>query len=363
MGVRSGWGHIGAAAVLVGLVSGCAGGAPAGSPARTHAPAAVGSPVAAATSASPDTKEGKPAGVIFAALQDQDWIVVSVDPATGRADQIADFLPNADDVKLDPDYANHTDGGPLAQRALFSADLTRAVALRTLSNGATDIGWVDRTGDFTDVTAATATSTGFTSTTSDDTPAFGPDGAFYFARRVPDGTSYATNPTIWRLDGADPASAHPVATLDQVNYYIDAPSRVMPLCADCVPFRSPAGQSRGAFRATDFIGTGSYLSTDDNGSMVYLSPLQAESDTTLMDWGTDGKQLIPQTNRTVWSPVASPDGTQVAFLSKSQSDASDPRIPPQLFVVPAQGGVPRQVSVGPDTDSLGGKSPTLLAWM
>ncbi len=363
MGVRSEWGLIGALAVLVGLVSGCSGGAAAASPARTHAPTAVGSPVAAPPSASPDAKGGEPAGVIFAALQDQDWIVVSVDPATGRADQIADFLPNADDVKLDPDYANRTGGGPLAQRALFSADLTRAVALRTLSNGATDVGWVDRNGDFTDVTAATATGAGFSSTTSDDAPSFGPDGAFYFARRVPDGSAYATNPAIWRLDGTDPASARPVATLDQVNYYIDAPSRVMPLCADCVPFRSPAGQSRGAFRATDFIGTGSYLSTDDNGSMVYLSPLHAESDTTLMDWGTGGRQLIPQTNRTVWSPVASADGTQVAFLSKTQSDASDPRVPPQLFVVSAQGGAPRQITVGPNSDALGGKSPTLLAWM
>ena len=118
----------------------------------------------------------------------------------------------------------------------------------------------------------------------------------------------------------------------------------------------------GAFRATDFIGTSSYLSTDDNGSMVYLSPLQAESDTSLMDWGTDGRRLIPQTNRTVWSPVASPDGTQVAFLSKP-ADAGDPTIPPQLYVVPAQGGTPQEVAVGPDSDALGGGNPTLLAWL
>lgn len=365
MGRVGRWRVVVLAAALAALAAGCAQTAARGPIAAAHETATAGDPSAAdspsaAASPSPDTSSGKPSGIIFAAIQDQDWIVVSVDPATGQATQLADFLPADDAVKLDPDYANFTGGGPLAQRALFSADLTRAVAVKTLSDGTRDVGWIDRDGAFTDVTAAAPKNTGFSSTTSDDTPAFGPDGAFYFARRVPDDSNYATNPSIWRIDGADPAAATQVATLDDVNYYVNAPSRIVSLCAGCVAFRSPAGQERGAFRATDFIGTQAYLSTDPEFSMVYRSPLQAESDTSLMDWGTDGKALIPQTNRKVWCPVASPDGSQVAFLSKGAGQ-DDPTIAPQLYVVSAQGGAPQLVTA--NAGDLSGKNPTLLGWL
>lgn len=364
-GTGGGWAAVGAAAVLIGLTSGCGGSDSGGSHASTQSPATVRSSATAtgapqASTAAPDAQGGKPSGVIFAALQDSNRIVVAVDPATGKADQLADFTPSDEDVRLDAEYATFTGDGPLAQRALFSADLQRSVAVKKLPDGTTDVGWIDRDGTFTDVTAATAKSGGFTSTTADDTPAFGPDGAFYFARREPDGGPYKTDPTIWRLSGTDPAAARPLATLKDVNYYVNPPSRAMPLCAGCVPFRTPAGQGQGAFRATDFVGTKSYLSTDTEGSMVYLSPLHAKADTSLMDWGTDGKQLIPETNRKVWSPVADPAGTQVAFLSKA-ADASDPTIAPELYTVAAQGGTPHAVAV--DGNALGGASPTLLAWL
>jgi hypothetical protein len=348
---------------LAALASGCATHRDAPIAAAGHGSTPTAGSLAATdppTTASPSrVSAGRPSGIIFLALQDQDWIVESVDPGNGRATQAAEFLPTDDSVTLDSDYERFNGGGPLADRALFSPDLTRAVATKTMADGTRDVGWIDRAGTFTDVTAGAPKATGFSSTTSDDTPAFGPDGAFYFARRVPDGSVWATNPAIWRLTGQDPATAGQVTTLDQVNYYVNAPSRIMPLCAGCVPFRSPAGQDRGAFRATDFLGTTAYLSTDDNGSMVYRSPIQAEADTSLTDWGTGGTALIPQTNRTVWSPVASPDGTQVAFLSKAV-DQSDPTIAPQLYVVSAQGGAPRLVTAG--SGDLNGRNPTLLGW-
>lgn len=349
---------------LMGLTAACGGSGSRGSGA-TASPSAARSSAAATSApetsaATPAAQQGKPSGVIFAALQDDDWIVVAVDPATGTASQVADFVPSDDDVRLDAEYVSLTDGGPLSQRELFSPDLERGVAVRRMPDNTTHVGWIDRAGAFTDVTEATASSGGFTSTTADDTPVFGPDGAFYFARREPDGSGYKTNPTIWRLTGSDPAAARALTKLKDINFYLDTPAQPKALCAGCVPFRTPAGQTRGAFRATGFVGTTSYLSTDPHGSMVYLSPLQKESATSLMDWGTDGKALIPQTNRTVWAPVADPQGTQVAFLSKA-ADATDPTIAPQLFTVPAKGGAPHEVTVG--GDALGGKNPTLLGWM
>ena len=327
-----------------------------GSPASTASqPAAADS---TSTPPSSDVPTGRPSGVVFAALQNGDWILTTIDPTSGEAQQIADFVPTDDSVHLDDDYAQFADGGPLADRALFSADLTRAVATETKEDGSTDVGWIDRDGTFTDVTTGAPKSAGFSSTTEDDTPAFGPDGAFYFARRVPDDSGWKTNPAIWRLEGTDPAAAVQVATLDDVNYYVNAPSRIMPLCAGCTAFRSPAGTDRGAFRATDFLGASEYLSTDPNGSMIYRSPLANEHDTSLTDWGTDGTPLIPQTNRTSWSPVASPDNSQVAFLSKTAQQ--DSTIAPELYVVPARGGTPRAITIS--GGDLNGTDPMLLGW-
>jgi hypothetical protein len=366
MGMRCRWGAVVVGVFLVGTSAGCGGPAVAGP--QTFTPsAAAGTPgpasasPGAGSSPSSGARGAKPAGVIFAAFQGADWLVESVDPVTGAVSEVADFLPAQDNVHLSSEYTTMTGGGPLIQRELFSADLTRAVAIKLLSDGTSHIGWIDRDGVFTDVTAATSSTGGFASTTSDDTPSFGPDGGFYFARRKPDGSiSTKTLPDIWRLAGTNPAQARQVQTLDQINYYIDAPSRIMSLCAGCSPFFSPAGQDRGAFRATGFIGSDSYLSTDADGTMIYRSPLKAESDTDLMDWGTGGKALIPQTNRKVWSPVASPDGTQVAFLSKGV-DQVDPTIAPQLFIVPSQGGTPQAVTI--TSGDLHGTSPTLIGWL
>ncbi|WP_405015265.1 hypothetical protein [Kitasatospora sp. NBC_01539] len=298
---------------------------------------------------------------MYSSLQGGSWRLAVVDPGTGTSTLLASFTPADDDVRLDAEYAAMNDNGPIAQRHLFSADLTRAVAKRTLPDGTGHVGWIDRSGAFTDVTAAEPAGADFASTTTDDSPAFGPDGAFYFAHRPSDG-AWKQPPAVWRLEGSDPAAAREAARVDEVNYTVDAPSRITGLCAGCAPFSRPAGQDKGAFRVTGFLGHDAYLSTDSGNHMVYRSPFKAEKDTDLMDWGTDGTKLIPETNRTVWSPIADPSATTVAFLSEADGSSSGTSgLPHELFTVPATGGTPHRVPVTGET--LTGPSPALIDWL
>lgn len=316
-------------------------------------------PALSAESTPGNAPDAKPTGVVFAAIQDAtSWIVAAVDPTTGTTVYENTFTPTDDDVRLDASYQQMAGEGPLVERALFDGNLHRAVATKRMTDGTEHVGWIDREGTFTDITAANPAPTGFTSTTSDDTPLFGPDGAFYFARREPDGSGWKTAPAIWRLAGPGPAGAGAATTVNEANYYVNPPSDIEPLCAGCSPFHTPGTPGTGAYRATDFIGTSAYLSTDARNSMVYRSPVLPKDRTDLLDWGTDGKALIPQTNRTVWAPVADPRGRQVAFLSKAPDQG--PTVAPELYIVDAQGGTPHLVPAGEGT--LLGKNPTLLDW-
>ncbi|MYW05591.1 hypothetical protein [Streptomyces sp. SID3343] len=361
--------------LVMGLLTGCGGSSSPASPsakssgsatssgatgeAAASSPPSAGS-ASAGVDSTPSALDAKASGIVFEARQDATWLVVAVDPASGRATEIATFLPTEDNVRLDADFVQMAGGGPLAERALYSSDLTRAVATKTMADQTKHIGWIDRAGRFTDVTTgSTGPAGGFGSTTADDTPMFGPDGAFYFARREPDDSGYKTDPTIWRLEGTDPSRAVKTKEVDAPNFYVNPPSVVEALCAGCSPFFTSGSGGLGAYRATDFLGEQAYLSTDTNGSMIYRSPVLQRDSATLMDWGTDGQKLIPETNRKVWSPVGSPDHGRVAFLSKAQTDA--PTTNPQLFVVDAQGGSPRQITITGDGD-LGGKNPNLIGW-
>jgi hypothetical protein len=89
----------------------------------------------AGADSTPSAVDAKAAGIVFGARQDATWLVVAVDPASGRATEIASFLPTDDDMRLDADFVQMAGGGPLAERALYSSDLTRAAA----TNRATEI--------------------------------------------------------------------------------------------------------------------------------------------------------------------------------------------------------------------------------
>lgn len=348
------------------LLAGCDSGTPPQTAASAGEQAAADPSAEPSDGPSPRTEstpgnapDVKPTGVVFAAIQDAtSWIVAAVDPTTGTTTYENTFTPADDDVRLDTSYRQMAGEGPLVERALFDGDLHRAVATKRMTDGTEHVGWIDREGTFTDITAANPSPAGFTSTTSDDTPLFGPDGAFYFARREPDGSGWKTDPAIWRLAGPGPTGAGAATTVHEANYCVNPPADIEPLCAGCSPFHTPGTPGTGAYRATDFIGTGAYLSTDARNSMVYRSPVLPKDRTDLLDWGTDGKALIPQTNRTVWAPVSDPQGRQVAFLSKAPNQG--PTVAPELYVVDAQGGTPHLVPVGGGT--LGGKNPTLLDW-
>ncbi|MGR6997399.1 hypothetical protein ACU686_03635 [Yinghuangia aomiensis] len=123
-----------------------------------------------------------------------------MDPTTGTTTYENTFTPTDDDVRLDTSYRQMAGEGPLVERALFDGDLHRAVATKRMTDGTEHVGWIDREGTFTDITAANPAPTGFTSTTSDDTPSS--------ARTAPS-TSHAANPTAPAGKPTPPSGAWP----------------------------------------------------------------------------------------------------------------------------------------------------------
>ncbi|TQJ66843.1 hypothetical protein FBY31_0884 [Arthrobacter sp. SLBN-100] len=244
-------------------------------------------------------------------------------------------------------------GGAVIRRALFSPDFQLAVAVRKAADKTTHVGWVDTQGTFTDVSASvTDSGADFSSTVTHDTPMFGADGSFYFAARVPEGMSTKAPPTIMKTTIKDPTTVTEYKKLAGVNYFVNTDGMAVGVCAGCKTFLENGSPGLGSSSVQDWINNTEYVSVGISRTMIYRSeakPLELDNS------GGPGTPLIPETNRKVSSPVVSPDGGNVAFLSSNSGGTVD------LFIVPASGGSPKKVGISSELGPLVEKN-VLLAW-
>lgn len=212
------------------------------------------------------------------------------------------------------------------------------------TDGSTHVGWLTDTGEYVDVTAAVSASGGaFSGKVQHIAPAFGPDGAFYFAdesirsvmKVVAD---QATTPTdavaVQEYEYSNPVSiwVYPSGTV-QVDY-----GGSMPQVENV-----HAGVS-GMGRVEDWLSDLTMVTGDSGNANLWLSDATEDPSRSGMFFGSGSDlnrvSLLPErVGRLSWNPVVSPDKTRIAFLSAPESGAD----PAQLFVVAADGGEPQLV--------------------
>jgi hypothetical protein len=240
-------------------------------------------------------------------------------------------------------------------RRLFTQNYSLMVASKVAADGSRHVGWIDRQGVFTDVTAFRQPASDFSSTVSDDTPMFGDDGSFYFATRAPSSSGYKNKPTVMKTTVANPsdiitAPDQSDITSNDVNYIVQPSGRIEGLEALSFVFFESGVEGRGGWRVWDWIDETHYVFVDDD-SMISRAEAQNRQD--LDPFDLPHTDLIPETNRTVWSPVVSPDGKLIAFLSSDIGGAVD------IFIVPSNGGEPKKLT--PDESSIS-SDLVLLEW-
>lgn len=276
--------------------------------------------------------------------------ISEIDPLTGAARVIADYSATSGRTQ---EIERMNSGGAVIRRALFSPDFQLAVAVREAADGTSHVGWVDTQNNFTDVSENVAgSSDDFSSTVTHDTPMFGADGSFYFAARVPGSSGFKSEPTIMKTTIENPTKVTEYKKLAGVNYFVNPDGNAVSVCAGCSTFVENGTPGLGGTRVDDWINGMEFISTSTSGTMIYRSKATSVDD---QSTGGPGTPLIPETNRKVSSPVVSPDGTNVAFLSSNTQGTVD------LFIVPATGGSPKKVAMSPTLGPLAEKN-VLLAW-
>lgn len=330
--------------VLLLAVAGCSA-PPAASPADTGA-AAGGSGKAQAAEAK---------GILVAHIPSSSSAEVDgIDPASGASHIIASFTSPDSSVWIDPGIVGSTFGAAPMRRAMFSPDLHRVTAVKKLSDG-NHVGWLDTTGKFTDVTASSsASSSGFTTVTADDTPMFGADGTFYFARREAGGNTEG-QPTIMKVPAGSTGPATEVKRLtynEGVAYFVNPDGTLVGVPAAGGTFQENGG-GVGGYVVEDWLSPTEYLAVGPGKNAVYRVMGKPRAQADLLDSPTSGTALIPTTNRTVYDPVASPDKARVAFLSTAPGSTAV-----EVYTVGSAGGGSPQKVPGPAVD---GKDE-LIGW-
>lgn len=238
----------------------------------------------------------------------------------------------------------------------FNADMTLMTATLTLKSGAMHVGWIDEQGKFTDVSEKVTVESDFGALTKHTHPCFF-ENYFYFRditndnvqiKRVP--INNLTNEAVevmaenckWNgisiyllPDGSVVDSSDP---FDYYDLSMSYPTRV--------------GNTSEWISDSTIIGNGNGMNDRDNISIKNLS-----GQTGPFDWYTDSTTLVPEVkNRVNWNPVLSPDGNNVAFLSKLNSGTDRST---NIFIIPATGGEPRKITTDIALDS---EIAGMVAW-
>lgn len=242
--------------------------------------------------------ETAPSGIV--AISDftpSSVVLTLIDPKSG-ASRIWRQFESVDDAQIAADFGSVYTSAASRMQCLFTADYDRVVAIKTLADGSQHVGWITSDGMYTDVSTAITPQSGFANAPIHTDPKFGPDGMFYFV-------DYNAN-ELKRVSPSDlsPEAVKVVRKWDRNNFGVPNGYQVY---------------AKGHVQITD-------------------AP-QAETsyhDGTSIDLGA----LLPASSRVNWSPVASPDGKQVAFVSLATNAAAQG----ELFTVARTGGEPVRVA-------------------
>lgn len=196
-------------------------------------------------------------------------------------------------------------------RRLFTPDLARMAATRTVA-GKAHAGWVDRSGTFTDVTAAltAAVPDSFRSAPEQSAIGFGPTGDFYFYDHI------TSTRSIVRA-GASSAEALPIAPKERADW--DRDGNLTPLMLDtgnCDSRHEGWIDSATVLRmGVDGKVRGSvYAENGVRGNMIFAVPISE-----LCYRGAGTRPLIPATTNRISGATLRPDHRSLAFVADNES--------------------------------------------
>lgn len=281
---------------------------------------------ASPTSAAP----AKPTHGIVVATEDTGVVEVGmIDPVDGSYEventfEIGDFAKGPNEPSTDTALEFHK---------LVSPDRSRIMAQRNV-NGDFHTGWITADGKFIDVTAATmGQRTDFSGPISTAGLGFDGKGNFYYKVQKDGATE------VWALPPGATSGQKLVLTTDLLTRYLfdyDGTLQFNPedSCANITAY--------------SWLGD-SYLHSD--GRQIYLTPRNSES---LGNCDAGERPLLPTTNTaSVADPVASPDGSQVAFIYENGGSG------PAIYIVDIDGkAAPRKL----DRVEWPGPSTHLVDW-
>lgn len=203
-------------------------------------------------------------------------------------------------------------GNTTETKRCFSDDYTKLTATLTTQDGATHVGWCDENGRFTDVSEKITVTNDFSGIVNHTSPCF-------FGRYLYFRDSTDSNVQIKRvpINSLSPSSVEIMADGTQWNgvlvypladgSVIDAPTSLLEY------YDSNMSYVANANFITDWINEAECIGADDG--MIYRYWLDGEI--TGIQWYSKQSPLLPYVkNRFNWSAVLSPDGNQIAFLSR-----------------------------------------------
>jgi hypothetical protein len=270
--------------------------------------------------------------------------ITAIDPVSGEATVVRKFPTVGNNYELP--YP----GGFFSSNSPFDANYKRlCVTTVADSSGARHVGWIDEDGIFTDVTAQITSPGGdFSGATIHRNGYFGPDDWLYFEdlsnyvskglsgsgfviKRVPIASLNEESVEVLYNGSSGGHYVQPDGSIEYGAIYSDS---TMKHCAHPEIFHTWVNP-------TTFVG----FSRNSLGNIVpgkiYLydgSPNREASD---FRRGSNRREFLPNiTNRLNYNATASPDGSQIAFLSFLET-GSDPA---EMFIVPSSGGEPTKVS-------------------
>lgn len=256
--------------------------------------------------------------------------IYSFDPDTGAANQLTTFtirpftngrtfnwFPNTENVChwFDPSYTK------LSANCLID------------DTGDQHAGWIDNNGNFFDVTEAVGMARQGDFGGRVDQEAFGitDDGMFVFD---------------------DWGGVYPRKTSKRTTYYVPINDVRPETVKEGQPF-AVTGLMR---KVVEPFGDDKYLTGDGHGTCVIVDAPE----------NRNGAKFIPDSDRKNWSPLASPDGTHIAFMSQPSKGAE----PADIFITTPDGGDPVRVPsheftlgrMGGFSNILQGGDTILLDW-
>jgi hypothetical protein len=266
--------------------------------------------------------------------------VSAVDPTTGAADSWASFSSTTGSTTINSDVFLTAGSTPITVSSLFSDDFTRITASQPDPTAQVNhLGWLDKSGRFTNITQPLWDPDAFASVPSFRNPQFGADGNYYFTETPERDNQFFTSDAgiLMSTSVVSPGlpTAVPGGDTDAMVYWVSPNGTISGQDAGSYFYQENVTKGKGTVRAQSWVDEKSWLGVDSAGNQIwYSSYLAKPGSINVMDWGTGGKAVtVKASGFTVWSPIVSPDKKTVAFLAKSASGVN-------IFTVPLEGGTP-----------------------